>query len=136
MRRCWMFGALAFLSCTMLQPAASYAHHNQFQGFDPAKEQVVTGTVERFAWQNPHAYIYVASGEGNEARFASGVRGPALRQVSLMDTSWSWVSCGVPHHGTGKRTPIRSGHANDDFAVLEKDELVSGRPDPFQDSEV
>lgn len=67
MRRYWMFGALAFLSFTMRQPAA-YAHHNQFLGFDPAKEQVVTGTVERFAWQNPHAYIYVASGEGNEAR--------------------------------------------------------------------
>jgi hypothetical protein len=62
-----MFRALAILSFTMLQPAA-YAHHNQFQGFDPEKEQVVSGTVERFAWQNPHAYIYVASGEGNEAR--------------------------------------------------------------------
>ena len=49
-------------------PPASYAHHNQFQGFDPDKQQVVTGTVERFAWQNPHAYIYVASGEGNAAR--------------------------------------------------------------------
>jgi uncharacterized protein DUF6152 len=67
MRRYW-FAALAFLSFTMLQAMASYAHHNQFQGFDPAKEQVVTGTVERFAWQNPHAYIYVASAEGNEAR--------------------------------------------------------------------
>ena len=68
MRRYWMFGALAFLSFTMLQPTASYAHHNQFLGFDPAKEQVVTGTVERFAWQNPHAYIYLSSGESNEAR--------------------------------------------------------------------
>jgi len=67
MRRYWMFGALAFLSFTMRQPAA-YGHHNQFLGFDPAKEQVVTGSVERFAWQNPHAYIYVASAEGNEAR--------------------------------------------------------------------
>jgi hypothetical protein len=52
----------------MLAPSASYAHHNQFQGFDPDKQQVVTGTVERFAWQNPHAYIYVSSGEGNAAR--------------------------------------------------------------------
>jgi Family of unknown function (DUF6152) len=59
MRRCWTFGALAFLSCTILNPAALYAHHNQFQGFDPEREQVVTGTVERFAWQNPHAYIYL-----------------------------------------------------------------------------
>jgi hypothetical protein len=47
---------------------AVYAHHNQFQQFDRERERVVTGTVERFAWQNPHAYIYVASGEGKEAR--------------------------------------------------------------------
>ena len=67
MRRYRMFGALAFLSFTMLKPTALYAHHNQFQRFDPQKEQFVTGTVERFAWQNPHAYIYVASGEGKEA---------------------------------------------------------------------
>jgi len=68
MRRHWMFSALAFLSFTLLKPTASYAHHNQFQGFDPEKKQVVTGTVERFAWQNPHAYIYVASREGDETR--------------------------------------------------------------------
>ena len=34
MRRYWMFGALAFLSFTMLKPTALYAHHNQFQRFD------------------------------------------------------------------------------------------------------
>lgn len=68
MRRYWMFGALAFLSFTMLQPTALYAHHNQYQQFDREREQVVTGTVERFAWQNPHGYIYLASGESNEAR--------------------------------------------------------------------
>lgn len=67
MQRSWMFGVLAFLSLTPLQPAA-HAHHNQFQGFDPDKQQVVTGTIERFAWQNPHAYLYVKSGEGNDSR--------------------------------------------------------------------
>jgi hypothetical protein len=64
-RRYSTFRALTLL---LLPTPAVHAHHNQFQGFDPDKEQVVTGTVERFAWQNPHAYIYVASGEGNEAR--------------------------------------------------------------------
>src|SRR3970040_213469 len=68
MRRHWTFGALAFLSFAMIEPTALYAHHNQFQRFDPEKEQGVTGTVERFAWQNPHAYIYLASVESNEAR--------------------------------------------------------------------
>lgn len=51
----------------MIEPTALFAHHNHSQQFDPEKEQVVTGTVERFAWQNPHAYIYLTSEEGNEA---------------------------------------------------------------------
>lgn len=67
MRRYRTIGALASLSFTMLAPAGVYAHHNQFQQFDGEKERVVTGTVERFAWQNPHAYIYVASAEGNDS---------------------------------------------------------------------
>ena len=57
MLRYWMSVALAFLSFTMLNPATLYAHHNQFQQFDRESERVVTGTVERFARQNPHAYI-------------------------------------------------------------------------------
>jgi hypothetical protein len=68
MRRYWTFSALTSLSLTIFTSMASYAHHNQFQGFDPDKQQAVTGTVERFAWQNPHAYIYVSSGDGNAAR--------------------------------------------------------------------
>ena len=68
MRRYWMFGALASLSFTILKPTALYAHHNQFQGFDKDRKQVVTGTVERFAWQNPHGYIYLSSGASNDAR--------------------------------------------------------------------
>lgn len=67
MRRCWRFGAVAFLSFTTLKPAGLYAHHNQFLQFDGEKQRVVTGTVERFAWQNPHAYIYIASAEGNDS---------------------------------------------------------------------
>ena len=68
MGKYWTFGALACFSFTLGRPTALYAHHNQSQQFDPQKKQVVTGTVERFAWQNPHGYIYLASREGNETR--------------------------------------------------------------------
>ena len=40
------------LSFATLTPSALHAHHTHLQRFDPAKEQVVTGTAERFAWQN------------------------------------------------------------------------------------
>lgn len=57
------FALLALLSFALASPTTLHAHHNQFLGFDPEEEQVVIGTVEKFAWQNPHAYIYVTSGE-------------------------------------------------------------------------
>lgn len=68
MRRYCTLCALALLSFTTLHSEALYAHHNQYQQFDRERERVVTGTVERFAWQNPHAYIYIASAESSEAR--------------------------------------------------------------------
>jgi len=56
------------VSFTILEPTALYAHHNQFQQFDNEAEQVVTGTIDSVAWQNPHAYIFLTSQEGNETR--------------------------------------------------------------------
>ncbi len=66
MQRHWTFGALATALLSLIEPEALHAHHNQFQRFDPEKEQIVTGRVESFAWQNPHAYIYLTSQEGND----------------------------------------------------------------------
>src|SRR5262245_47954704 len=104
MRRCWTFGALTFVSFTLLQPAA-HAHHNQFQGFDPAKEQVVRGTVERFAWQNPHAYIYVASAEGNEPR---SWRIETLSIAFMRQVGWGPDTIRVGDNVTATINPSRS----------------------------
>jgi hypothetical protein len=105
MRRCWTIGALALLSFTLLRPAESHAHHNQFQGFDPAKEQVVTGTVEKFAWQNPHAYLYVASGEGSEAR---SWRIETLSIAFMRRMGWGPGTLRAGDHVTVKINPSRT----------------------------
>lgn len=38
--------------------SASWAHHAAV-GFDRTKRFIFTGTVEEFAWVNPHAYLYI-----------------------------------------------------------------------------
>lgn len=67
-RRYWTLGALVFLSFSMLKPTESYAYHSRSQQFDVESERVIAGTVEKVDWQNPHAYIYLNSEEGNVAR--------------------------------------------------------------------
>lgn len=42
----------------MLAPVPSFAHHSTAM-YNMANPVTVTGTVERFEWTNPHAYIYL-----------------------------------------------------------------------------
>lgn len=105
MRRHWTFGALAFLSFTLLKPTALYAHHNQSQQFDGKRELVVTGTVERFAWQNPHAYIYLASREGNEAR---SWRIETISIAFMRQMGWGPDTIGVGDNVTVTINPSRT----------------------------
>jgi hypothetical protein len=49
-----------YIFCILLLPAAALAHHS-FVNFDRTQERVLTGTVTRFEWKNPHVYIHVAA---------------------------------------------------------------------------
>ena len=53
--------------CTLyLASGAAHAHHS-FSMFDQETEMVVQGTVERWAFNNPHAWLYVnVEGENGE----------------------------------------------------------------------
>lgn len=54
-------------SCILsLASGAALAHHS-FSMFDRDVQQVITGTVERWAFNNPHAWLYVnVEGEDGE----------------------------------------------------------------------
>ena len=45
---------------TSFVPVAS-AHHGFFAHFDPDKVLRIEGTVKRFAFINPHGYLYIDS---------------------------------------------------------------------------
>ena len=55
----FQLAAAAALVSSSLSASAD-AHHS-FAMFDMAKEVTVKGTVKRFQWTNPHAYIQVVS---------------------------------------------------------------------------
>lgn len=55
----------AGLACSMLAAAAVEAHHS-FTRFDGDTELVKTGTVVRWAFNNPHSYLYMNIDEDGE----------------------------------------------------------------------
>ena len=46
------------LSLTMFTNTSSWAHHGSAAHFDASKEVNVTGVITRFAFTNPHTYVY------------------------------------------------------------------------------
>ena len=64
------------LSLVLLAPAMARAHHS-FSMFDHTQTRTLMGTVTRFQWTNPHAYIEI------EVADASG----AVKHFSIECTS-------------------------------------------------
>jgi hypothetical protein len=48
----------AFIALVCSASGAALAHHT-YTMFDPTKPQTLAGTVAKFEWTNPHAYIWV-----------------------------------------------------------------------------
>jgi DNA/RNA endonuclease YhcR with UshA esterase domain len=54
------FGAWLAMACILLLTASSaWAHHSFAAEYDNNKQVTVTGTVQKVAWVNPHAYVYI-----------------------------------------------------------------------------
>ena len=53
-RRAWACGVLSVLTLAVVAPAL--AHHS-FAVFDHARTLTIRGTVTKFQWTNPHAFI-------------------------------------------------------------------------------
>lgn len=71
----------ALAICLSGLPSAS-AHH-AFAMFDSSKREVITGTVERFAWTNPHVWLYLkVPDEDGAAGVEWNLEGPAIRTMA------------------------------------------------------
>jgi Family of unknown function (DUF6152) len=50
---------VAIVVSLFVSAAAAFAHHSFSAEYDSGKPITVKGTVNRIAWVNPHAYIYI-----------------------------------------------------------------------------
>ena len=81
------------------------AHHS-FAMFDTTKSTTLIGTVSKFEWTNPHAYIEIDVPEGNGTKHWSVEMGsPSI----LLQSGWKFKDLKHGDKITVKLSPLRSG---------------------------
>lgn len=68
---------LSFLVFSLL-PLSGFSHHSFVSQFDPSKEVVMSGTVARVRWTNPHAFfdVVITNENGEEELWAFELGSP------------------------------------------------------------
>jgi hypothetical protein len=63
---------MAIVALMILAPMGSLVAHHSAAAFDRSQAIIVTGTVQKFVWANPHSWLYmqVPDGKGGEAQWA------------------------------------------------------------------
>lgn len=69
---------LISLLIIMLIPAVGFSHHSFVSQFDPNQEVVMSGTVARVRWTNPHAFfdVIITTENGEEELWAFELGSP------------------------------------------------------------
>jgi hypothetical protein len=84
---------IATLVCAAIGSLPAAAHHGS-QGYDfSGPKKTLKGTVTRFAWQNPHAQLYVdvKDDKGNAVNWAMELNNPG----NLVSAGWTHSSVKV-----------------------------------------
>jgi hypothetical protein len=100
------FCCLAVLAAGILAGANVLTAHHSFAMFDTTKSTTLTGTVSKFEWTNPHAYIEIDVPEGNGVKHWSIEMGsPSI----LLQSGWKFKDLKHGDKITVKLSPLRSG---------------------------
>jgi hypothetical protein len=75
-----IFGLLSLILIVLLSASLASAHHS-FAMFDRTVEKVVTGTVVRWAFNNPHSWLYVNVKDKDGKETLWGFEGSAPTQL-------------------------------------------------------
>lgn len=69
---------LLFLLLLSFFPLSGFTHHSFVSQFDPAKEVIMSGTVARVRWTNPHAFfdVVITNENGEEELWAFELGSP------------------------------------------------------------
>lgn len=119
----------AALSLTMMPLFSGPAlGHHSFAMFDQTQTLSVTGTVTRFDWLNPHAWLYVAAMDENGNEMAWGFETSGLR--NLASTGWTSDSVKAGDRVVVGFHPLRDGTNGGQLRTVvlpDGTELCSGR---------
>src|SRR5205823_5070613 len=112
---------LAILAIGILAGANVLMAHHSFAMFDTTKSTTLTGTVSKFEWTNPHAYIEIDVPEGNGVKHWSIELGsPSI----LMQSGWKFKDLKHGDKITVQISPLRSGETG---GLLVQATLPDGR---------
>jgi hypothetical protein len=70
--------------------SAAHAHHSWATDYDLNRSTVITGTVARFAFQNPHSTVVidVVTADGKRERWTAGWGSPQRLRDRGIDAAW------------------------------------------------
>jgi hypothetical protein len=119
------FRTLLVLSLALVSATVARAHHSVAGQFDMSKQTVLSGTISKIDWVNPHIYIYleVKDDKGEVATWSlSGPPTAMLRRAGLTKESLA----GKPGEiVTANIAPARDGTKN--LAWVSKITYADGR---------
>ena len=105
------------LAAALLVPAGAALAHHSYAMFEMNKTISLQGSVVRFKWQNPHAFIEMdAAVKGKNERWAIEMTSPN----NLANEGWkrTWLKAG--DKVTVKVHPLRDGSQGGSYVAVKK----------------
>ncbi|OJW68712.1 MAG: hypothetical protein BGO57_15460 [Sphingomonadales bacterium 63-6] len=105
------------LAAALLAPAATAFAHHSYAMFDMSKSVPLEGTVVKFKWQNPHAFIEIdVPVKGQTERWAIEMTSPN----NLTNEGWKRTTLKTGDKITLKIHPLRNGSKGGSYVAVRK----------------
>ncbi|WP_054531712.1 DUF6152 family protein [Erythrobacter sp. SG61-1L] len=105
------------LAAALLAPASAAIAHHSYAMFDMNKTVPLEGTVVKFKWQNPHAFIEIdVPVKGQNERWAIEMTSPN----NLTNEGWKRTTLKTGDKVTLKIHPLRNGSKGGSYVAVRK----------------
>jgi hypothetical protein len=114
----------ALLLCVSIGGVLPAIAHHSFSMFDQTKTVTVTGSVTKFEWTNPHAYIHVDVPDANGAKVVKQWTIELGSPSILQQGGWKYSDVKAGDKITASLNPLRDGTLG---GLLTQVTLASGK---------